>query len=334
LLTLPPTHLTPVLFGRTPTDATEPANRIARAYTGNRGVIATRYAYHGNTGVIAQLSPSYVAAEDREDWVELVAPPDTYRAGVDFLAEIDGAIERLASRGIRPAALLLDAAFTSDGMFPPSHGLLADSAKRVRAAGGIYIADEVQSGFARFGATLWGFQRDDVVPEIVTLGKPIGNGHPLSATVVNENVLDAFSSRTRYFNTFGGNPVSAAVGLAVLEVFQREKLAENSFATGDYLHSQLRMLAEKHRVIGDIRGCGLFAGVDLVQDRLTKEPATGTTKKVVNMMRERGVLISMIGPEANVLKIRPPLPFQRRHVDHLVQTLGTCLREATRGGIE
>lgn len=336
LLAMFPEGLNRVMFGCTGSEANELAVRIARAYTGNQGVIATRFAYHGNTSVIAQLSPSYMAAEKRDDWAQVVAPPDTYRNGnggdpdavrAEFLAEIDAAIERMARHGIKPAALILDAGFTSDGMFQPPVGTLAEAARRVRAAGGIYIADEVQSGFARFGRTLWGFERDNVVPEIVTLGKPIGNGHPLAATIVRDDVLDAFSASTRYFNTFGGNPVSAAVGLAVLDVFERETLAANSVATGEDLHDQLRVLADQHPVIGDVRGSGLFAGVELVKDRKTKEPATDLTGQVVNSMREQGVLISMIGPESNVLKIRPPLPFQRHHVDQLVQTLDLCLSE-------
>jgi len=343
LLALFPNELNRVMFGCTGSEANELALRIARAYTENTGVIATQFAYHGNTMAIAQLSPSYAAAEERADWVELIPPPDSYRGGsgqegenaahAKFLADIDNAIDRMAARGVAPAALILDAGFTSDGMFPPRGGLLSEAAKRVRAAGGIYIADEVQSGFNRFGKPRWGFELDDLVPDIVTLGKPIGNGHPLAATVIKDNILDVFSSKTRYFNTFGGNPVSAAVGLAVLDVFERDKLASNAQETGRYLHQQISALAKSHSLIGDVRGSGLFAGVELVLDQNPMSPATGATKRVVNAMRENGVLISMIGPNDNVLKIRPPLPFQRAHVDQLIETLDRCLLVAKENSV-
>lgn len=333
LLGMFPAALNRVMFSCTGSEANELALRIARTVTGNMGVIVSRHAYHGNTTAFAQLSPSYVGPGVREDWVEVVPPPDQYRAtpGTDpteaFLAEIDGAIDRLAARGIRPAALLFDAGFTSDGMYLPPAGCLHQAAQRVRAAGGVYIADEVQAGFARFGNTLWGFEREELMPEIVTLGKPIGNGHPLAATVIRDDVLDLFSSKARYFNTFGGNPVSASVGLAVLEVFEREGLAANALATGSYLHQQLRELGQRHTMIGDVRGSGLFAGVELVVDRESKVPATEAATSVVNAMRDRGVLISMIGPHGNILKVRPPLPFQQSHVDQLVETLDRCLSD-------
>jgi 4-aminobutyrate aminotransferase-like enzyme/Ser/Thr protein kinase RdoA (MazF antagonist) len=335
LLDLFPVELNRVMFGCTGSEANELALRIARAYTGNTGVIATKFAYHGNTIAMSQISPSYSSADDRADWVELIPPPDSFREGNRqsdvsvsssiFLKNIDSAITRLAAKGVAPAALILDAGFTSDGMFLPPPGLLAAAAKRIRAAGGVYIADEVQAGFARFGDSLWGFERHEFVPEIVTLGKPMGNGHPLAATVIRGDLLDAFAAKARYFNTFGGNPVSAAVGLAVLNVFEREGLAENSQKTGRYLQQQLEELSETHSMIGNIRGSGLFAGVELVVDGDCNSKATDATKRVVNAMRENGVLISMIGPSANVLKIRPPLPFQKNHVDHLVDVLDRCL---------
>ena len=335
LLAMFPDELDRVMFGCTGSEANELALRLARTYTGNEGVIVSEHAYHGNTTAIAQLSPSYQSPEPRADWVETISPPDTFRCkdGSDdesitkaFLADVDAAIARLASRGIRPAALLLDAGFTSDGMFIAPPGCLAGAAERIRSAGGVYIADEVQAGFARFGKTLWGFELHDLAPEIVTLGKPIGNGHPLSATIVRHDILDAFSSQGRYFNTFGGNPVSAAVGLAVLEVFREEGLAQHSRDVGRYLHERLSELKNEFEIIGDVRGSGLFAGVELVTDRSSKEPAVAKTSQVVNEMRERGVLISMIGAQGNVLKIRPPLPIQKTHIDQLIATLREALK--------
>lgn len=334
LLEMFPVDLNRVMFGCSGSEANELALRLARTYTGNEGVIVSEFAYHGNTTAIAQLSPSYQSPEPPADWVETVAPPDAYRCqlGADdesvtnsFLANLDAAIDRLATRGVRPAALLLDAGFTSDGMFVAPPGCLAAAAARIREAGGVYIADEVQAGFARFGEAIWGFEMHDVTPEIVTLGKPIGNGHPLSATIVRNDILDAFSSQGRYFNTFGGNTVSAAVGLAVLNVFKHDALSRNSRDVGAYLHERLQELKSEFKIVGDVRGSGLFAGVELVLDRDSKEHATGRATQVVNDMRERGVLISMIGPQCNVLKIRPPLPFQRTHVDQLIVALQETL---------
>jgi len=334
LLAMFPADLDRVMFGCTGSEANELALRIARAHTGNAGVIVSQNAYHGNTTAISQLSPSYEAPETRADWVETIPPPDTYRRATgasedevaqEFLAEVNAAIDRLASRGIRPAALLLDAGFTSDGMFRAPASALAGAAELVRKAGGIYIADEVQAGFARFGATLWGFELHNVEPEIVTLGKPIGNGHPLAATIVRHDILESFASRGRYFNTFGGNPVSAAVGLAVLDAFHADELARNSRDVGEYLQQSLHQLAGQFDIIGDVRGSGLFAGADLVTDPVAKQHATEKASQVVNDMRERGVLISMIGPKANVLKIRPPLPFKRSHVDRVIETLSAVL---------
>lgn len=332
LLGMFPPGLDRVMFGCTGSEANELALRIARAVTGNRGVIVSSFAYHGNTTAIAQLSPSYMSAEPREDWVEVISPPDAYRAGTSadetrtsFMEELDRAIRRLADRGIQPAALLLDPGFTSDGMYPPPPASLAEAARRVRAAGGLYIGDEVQAGFGRFGTSTWGFQRDDFVPDIVTLGKPMGNGHPLAATVTGADILAEFAKKTRYFNTFGGNPVSAAVGMAVLDAYEADELEHNSAQNGAYMHGRLRELAGRHELIGDIRGSGLFAGVELVLDRNTREPATHVTATVVNRMRDQGVLISSIGPRGNVLKIRPPLPFKAVHVDQLIDTLDSVL---------
>lgn len=328
-----PDDLTRVMFSCTGSEANELALRIATACTGHRGVIASSYAYHGNTTTIAQLSPSYASAEIAADWVELIPPPNTFRADSEeqarahFLDAVDEAVVRLNDRGFKPAALLLDAGFTSDGMFMAPAGTIKAAAEIVRQAGGLYIADEVQTGFARLGSVMWGFERDNVTPDIVTLGKPIGNGHPLAATVTRSDLLDAFAEKTRYFNTFGGNPVSAAVGLRVLDVFSSEELAANSLNTGHYLHKGLGELASHFEVVADVRGSGLFAGVELVTDQESQTPNGALAAQVVNHLRENGVLISMIGPEANILKIRPPLPFQRKHVDQLLGALAACLSE-------
>ncbi len=329
LLSIFPDALDRVMFSCTGTEANELALRIARACSGNEGVIVSEYAYHGNSTAIAALSPSDEAPEGLPNWIETIPAPDTYRdgpnAGANFLAAMDAAIEQLAKRGIKPAALLLDAGFTSDGMFVAPDGCLRSAAEKIRAAGGLYIADEVQSGFARLGVALWGFEAHGFDPDIVTLGKPIGNGHPLAATITSEEIVREFASRGSYFNTFGGNPVSAAVGRAVLDAFQEDELEENSRRVGEYLHERLAALRDRHDVIGDVRGSGLFAGVELVTDRATRQPASDKASQVVNDMRRHGVLISTEGPHGNVLKVRPPLPFQPQHVDQLVEALAKVI---------
>ena len=323
-----------VMFSCTGSEANELAIRVARACTGNEGILVTCCAYHGNTTTIAELSPGDTGKKAFEKWVETIPSPDTYRRAArssssdwvqDYLEEVDLALERMRGRGIRPAALLLDCGFTSDGMFLPPAGLVAGAAARIRAAGGVLIADEVQSGFGRLGQAMWGFEVHGAEPEIVTLGKPIGNGHPLAATIMQHDLLDGFTKHHHYFNTFGGNPVSSKVGLAVLDVFERDGLLRNSRETGNYLRDRLNDLAKTYECIGDVRSSGLFAGIELVSDRAAKTPATDTAKKIVNLMRARRILISTEGPQQNVLKIRPPLPFGPAHVDQLVDGLQQSL---------
>jgi 4-aminobutyrate aminotransferase-like enzyme len=193
--------------------------------------------------------------------------------------------------------------------------------KIVHDAGGLFIADEVQAGFGRFGTHMWGHQVLGATPDIVTLGKPMGNGHPLAGVVARSDLVEQFTSQNMYFNTFGGNPVSAAVGLAVLDVLKDEHLLENARDVGQYVIAGLRKLQAKHALIGDVRGAGLFFAVEMVRDRATQTPAPTETKRIVNAMRERGVLISRIGIHDNILKIRPPLPFSRQNADLLLATL-------------
>ncbi len=337
LLALCPDALDRVMFSCSGSEANELALRLARAASGHAGVIVSRHAYHGNTTTLAPLSPACPMPDEAPPWLETVPPPAAGPLGcaaeagairTAFVAALSAAIERLAQRGIRPAALLLDAAFTSDGMYLPPPGTLAAAAALIREAGGLYIADEVQAGFGRLGAALWGFELQSVVPDIVTLGKSIGNGHPLAATLARAGIVAAFARRGRYFNTFGGNPVSAAVGLAVLDAFESEQLLRNSRETGTLLHLALTRRAARHRCIAEVRGSGLFAGVELRTDEPDPAAATALTQRVVNGLREQGVLIGMTGPQANVLKIRPPLPFGPAEVRLLLAALDTVLARA------
>jgi len=329
LATMPPA-LAHTMFTCTGSEANDLAMRIARSHTRAEGLIVTRFAYHGVTSAIAEASPSLGQFVRLGDTVRAVPAPDSYRVapaelGAAFANGVIAAIADLQAHGIRPAALMVDTVFSSDGIFTDPPGFLAAAVAAIRAAGGVFIADEVQAGLARTGDAMWGFQRHGLVPDIVTMGKPLGAGHPLAGLAVRPEVLAAFGRECRYFNTFGGNPVSMAAGTAVLDVIETEGLLANAQRVGDYLRDKLRGLAARHALIGDVRGAGLFVGVELVSDRVGRTAATAETVRVVNGMRERGVLLSGTGEHANTLKIRPPLVFSQANADLLVGTLDEVL---------
>ena len=329
LATMPP-ELGHAMFACTGSEANDLAMRIARAHTKAEGLIVTRFAYHGVTAVIAQASPSLGKFVQLGETVRTVPAPDSYRVAPDQIGAalangVREAIADLKAKGIRPAALMVDTVFSSDGICTDPPGFLAEAVDAIRDAGGVFIADEVQAGLGRTGDALWGFQRHGLVPDIVTMGKPLGAGHPLAGLAVRPDVLAAFGRESRYFNTFGGNPVSMAAGNAVLDVIEREGLLANAQKVGGHLRAALKALAAKHSLIGDVRGAGLFVGVELVSDRATKSPATAQTARVVNALRERGVLLSSTGPQANTLKIRPPLVFSQANADLFVETLDVVL---------
>lgn len=324
-----PAALEHVMFTCTGSEANDLAIRIARSYTKGTGVIVTRLAYHGLTLAISELSPSLGDYVLRGEHVRLVPAPDTYRSkgdvGAVFTAGVKQAIADLQQRGIKPCALLVDGIFSSDGVFPGEPGFLRQAVAAIREAGGIFIADEVQPGFARVGPQWWGFARHDLVPDMVTIGKPMGNGHPIAATVMQPHIVAEFGAKSRYFNTFGGNPVSCAVGRAVLEVIERESLAENAGRVGSYMLDGLQRLAGRFEIIGDVRGAGLFLGMEFVKDRRSKEPLAAAATHVVNDLRRQRILISATGPGANVLKIRPPLVFTQEHADIFLDATARAL---------
>ena len=330
LLATYPAELSHVMFTCSGSEANDLALRIARAHTGGEGIVVTDLAYHGVTSVLAELSPSLGEGMPLGRTVETVAPPDLYRRGPQdgarFAADIGAAFARMARHGIRPAALLLDTMFTSDGVFAEPAGFLAEAAAAARAHGALFIADEVQPGFGRTGQ-MWGFQRHGVVPDMVSMGKPMGNGHPVAGLVLQPRVLERFGNQVRYFNTFGGNPVSAAAGLATLRVLQEEGLAQNAAKGGAHLAAGLRALAERHALIGDVRSAGLSVGVELVTDRAAKTPATAETGRIVNALRDRRILISASGPGANILKIRPPLCFSTEQADLFLEALDATISQ-------
>lgn len=330
LLATFPAGLEQVMFTCTGSEANDLALRIARHYTGGSGVIVTRFAYHGVTGDISALSPSLGASIQVHAHARSVRAPDVYRLGPQasrlFADDVRAAIADLRAHGIKPAALLIDGIFASDGIFAGPEGCIAEAVAIAQAEGLLYIADEVQCGFARTGSHLWGFQRHGVRPDLVSLGKPMGNGQPIAGVVVRPEVLEPFGRSMRYFNTFGGNPVSCAAAQAVLEVIRDEGLQQRAAQIGSYLLAGIRQLAQRHELIGDVRGVGMFIGVELVSDRTSKTPAAEQAKRVVNGMRERGVLISAAGPLENILKIRPLLAFEQAHADLLIAALDEALQ--------
>lgn len=329
LLATMPAQLGNVMFTCTGSEANDLALRIARDYTGGTGVIVTRYAYHGMTAAIAELSPSvgdYVplGRDIRVVDAPVHLPQAPQRVGPLFAAQVRAALADMQRHGIRPAALLVDTLFTSDGVFADPAGFLAEAVEAVRAAGGLFIADEVQPGFGRTGTHMWGFQRHGLVPDLVTLGKPMGNGHPLAGLTVRPEILERFGRNASYFNTFGGNPVSAAVGLAVLQVIEDEGLQENARQVGAQLKEGLEGLAREHDCLGQVRGAGLFIGVDVVA---TSGAADGAAaRRIVNLLREEGMLVGVSGADNNALKIRPQLCFSAQNVEQFLGALQRVLR--------
>ncbi|WP_437608342.1 aspartate aminotransferase family protein [Erwinia sp. V71] len=304
-------------------EANDLALRMARAVTGNQVAIVTRWAYHGVTSAIASMSPSLGVGVGQD--IRLIDAPDSYRQPGGWLVSLRAVLDELAASGQSPAALLVDTIFSSDGVFSPQAGEMRQAAEMVRAAGGLFIADEVQAGFARTGNAFWGFARHQVIPDLVSLGKPMGNGHPVAGVVGRPAIFQAFGERQRYFNTFGGNPVSCKAAQAVLDVIHAEQLAENAEVQGSFLREGLSRLAQRYAAIGDVRGAGLFIGVELVGASQT--PNATLAAAVVNQMRERGVLISATGPHSNILKIRPPLVFAREHGELLLDTFSQVMAQ-------
>jgi 4-aminobutyrate aminotransferase-like enzyme len=328
--------LSMAMFTCTGSEANELALRIVRECTGGMGIIGTAHAYHGNTAAVIQLGSVFTPPEKRGPYVRTVPVMDPYRdrAGRSdaelasaYADDVKRAIDSFAAAGVPFAGLLYCTSFSSEGLPTLPAGFMAKALAHVHAAGGLFIADEVQSGFGRFGSHMWGYQKLDVVPDVVTLGKPMGNGHPLAGVVARRELVERFTAQNMYFNTFAGNPVSAAVGMAVLDVLENERLLESALNVGRYTLERLGKLADKYEVIGDVRGAGLFFAVELVGSRGSKAPAPDATKRLVNLMRDRGVLISRIGPHDNILKIRPPMPFSRDHADLLVETLDGVFRD-------
>jgi 4-aminobutyrate aminotransferase-like enzyme/Ser/Thr protein kinase RdoA (MazF antagonist) len=329
-------------------EANELALRLARAHTGRKDIIVVEGGYHGNTTSLIEVSHYKFAGPGGQGpapHVHVVPMPDTFRgqyrasdprAAENYARHVTAAIHQAEAAGTKIGAFLMESLPSSGGMIVPPAGYLREVYQKVRAAGGVCIADEVQVGFGRTGSHFWAFEAQGVVPDIVTLGKPIGNGHPLAAVITSREIAESFATGMEYFNTFGGNPVSCAIGLAVLEVLSEERLQENALRVGNLLLDGLRRLQRRFPLIGDVRGSGFFIGAELVRSRETLEPAASEAAYIAERMRDRGILISTEGPRHNVLKIRPPMVFTAEDAARLLETLEIILQEdfVCRGTVE
>jgi 4-aminobutyrate aminotransferase-like enzyme/Ser/Thr protein kinase RdoA (MazF antagonist) len=339
LTQLLPEPLRVCYFLNSGSEANELALRLARAHTGREDIIVLEHAYHGHTNTLIDISPYKFdgpGGRGRKPWVHVAPIADDYRgpyrrgdahAGAKYAAHVDEILDRVRSEGRGIAAFIAETLPSVAGqiVFPPNY--LAEVYRRVRAAGAVCIADEVQVGFGRLGTHFWGFETQGVVPDIVVFGKPIGNAFPLAAVVTTQEIAASFANGMEFFSTFGGNPVACAVGLAVLDVVRDEALQDRALRVGKYWMTELQKLQDCHRLIGDVRGSGLFLGIDLVRNRETREPAPEQADYVVNRLRDRGILAGTDGPHHNVIKLRPPLIFCEADADLFVTTLESILSE-------
>ena len=333
-----PAPLSVVFLTNSGTEANDLALRLARAHTKKRGALVLDHAYHGHSPSMVELSPYKFdgrGGEGRAAHVGVVGMPDVYRgafrdpatAGGQYADLLPAEIAGLRERGFDPAVFYCESLLGCGGQIVLPDGYLREAYATVRAGGGVCLADEVQVGFGRAGDHFWEFERQGVVPDILTVGKPIGNGHPLGAVVTTPEIAASFVTGMEYFNTFGGNPVSCAIALAVLDVIREERLQDNARTVGHLLMDGLRDLRRRHACIGDVRGCGLFIGAELVGDAVARTPDRARAKRVVEAMKARRVLLSTEGPDDNVLKIKPPIVFSRRDAAEFLEKLDAVLRE-------
>ncbi|UFH45200.1 aminotransferase class III-fold pyridoxal phosphate-dependent enzyme [Flavobacterium galactosidilyticum] len=334
-----PAALSVCYFVNSGSEANDLAIRMSRHFTKQKDIIVLDHAYHGTSTVAMEMSPYKFDGKGgfgKMPWIHKAINPDLYRgpykygdttAGEKYAADVQRIIEDLKKEKKAPAVFICETLLGVGGQIPLPKNYLKNVYEHVRAAGGICIADEVQVGFGRIGDHFWGFELQDVVPDIVVLGKPIGNGHPLAAVIVTNEIANAFNNGMEYFNTFGGNPVSMTAGLAVLDVLQDEEMQQHALEVGNHLMNGLRKLMAKYPIISDVRGHGLFIGAEMVKDRVTMEPAFAEIDIVVEKMKEKGFLLSTDGPLHNVLKIKPPMPFNKQNADEMIELLDIALSE-------
>jgi 4-aminobutyrate aminotransferase-like enzyme/Ser/Thr protein kinase RdoA (MazF antagonist) len=320
-----PESLSTCMFVCTGSEANELAWQMAKVFTENNGALITKFSYHGSTSATKQFSTESISQENLPQHVQTLFAPTSNSSYLKPDSGIDNAILKLNKYGHQPAMVILDTAFVSDGIYTSPKGYLSTLFGKMREAGGLCVADEVQGGFGRLGQHFWGFQFDDVIPDIVTLGKPMGNGHPIAAVITRPEIADALAKESGYFNTFGGNPVSCAAGLAVLDVIEKEALQENAQEVGQFLRERVEALRKKYPVLGEIHGSGLLQGIDILKPDRSPDPDLADA--IMNDMRENGVLIGTTGPNYSTLKIRPPIIFQKEHVEILLAALVKALEK-------
>ncbi|HKY44035.1 MAG TPA: aminotransferase class III-fold pyridoxal phosphate-dependent enzyme, partial [Pyrinomonadaceae bacterium] len=313
-----PDPLSVCYFVNSGSEANELGLRLARAHTKAQDLIVLGHAYHGNTTTLIDISPykhDGPGGAGPPSWVHKVPLPAS-------MSDADAVVE--VARKTKLCGFIAESMPSVAGQILLPDGYLQIVYEAVRAAGGVCIADEVQTGYGRIGTHFWGFEKYGVVPDIVVLGKPIGNGHPIGAVITTPTIAESFDNGMEFFSTFGGNNVSCAIGLSVLEVVQEEKLQSHALEVGERLLKGLRDLQQRHEIIRDVRGSGLFLGVELMKDGT---PATLEAKRIVNRMREEGILLGTDGPSHNVLKIRPPMPFSHEDADQLITTVNTIFSQ-------
>lgn len=331
-----PEKLDTCIFVCTGTEANDLALQMARVVTGKQGAIVTESAYHGNSVAIGAMDPDREVTEGIE-WLERFEPPNTYRGPHDeneidlaqfYANKVDNAISNLNDRGVGLAAAMLDLSFDSNGILMPPEGYVPQVIEKVKKAGGLFICDEVQSGYCRMGEYWWGFERYNVEPDIVTLGKPMGAGHPVAAVITSREIASKFANIDCYFNTFGGNPVSAAVAEAVIDEIDNQNLLQNVTQVGMYISSRLAEIKQNFDFVGNIQGAGLFWGLDLINDPDTKEPMKREQlRHIVTLLKNEGVLMGSTGRYGNCLKIRPPLIFSKENAEQAIVAIEKVFSE-------
>ena len=330
-----PSNLNKCYFTNSGSESNDLALRIARNHSNSKETIVLEGAYHGHVTSLIEISPykhDGPGGKGPPEYVHVVPMPDPFRgiyrgqsSGLKYAAEVKTILDEIRSDDKRVSAFIFEPILGCGGQIIPPNGFLSSSFKMVRDNNGVCIADEVQVGFGRMGESFWGFETQDIVPDIVTLGKSIGNGHPLSVVVTSEDLSNEFNNGMEYFNSFGGNPVSCAIGHAVLKIIEEEELQENAFRVGNELKTLLNEVKSVHDIIGDVRGKGLFLGIEIIRDLETLEPDKQVTHKIVNEMRNRKILLSSDGPDHNVIKVKPPMVFNSSNALFLVETLDKVL---------
>ncbi|KAL2077104.1 hypothetical protein ACEWY4_026608 [Coilia grayii] len=335
-----PDKISVFYFVNSGSEANDLALRLARQYTQNEDIVVLEHAYHGHLTSLIDISPyKFKKLGGQKEWVHVAPLPDTYRGiykedhpnpSQAYADSVKSLIDQVQSKGRKVAAFFAESLPSVGGQIILPRGYCTKVAEYVRAAGGLYVADEVQTGFGRVGSHFWAFQLEgeDFCPDIVTMGKPMGNGHPLACVATTQDVAAAFTDNgVEYFNTFGGNPVSCAVGLAVLDVIEKEDLRGNATRVGGHLMELLIQLQKKHPIIGEVRGVGLFLGIEMVKDRGERSPATQEAAHLVKKMKDERIFVSTDGPWENVIKFKPPMCFSMEDAERVARTIDTILTE-------